>query len=157
MDIPNDNKIKYINPDNYTTQLNTYYNNINGILDDFQKTYVLAKMYPENEDYQLPFTNATDNLKSVLSKLFTLSNNIQSNIEVLNKDLLKYNHLIKEEKERNRKLRRKLGRLNNENNASIELIDDYKDIYNIRYLRNWSLLLSGVICIFFIKTYYKKV
>jgi hypothetical protein len=36
------------------------------------------------------------------------------------------------------------------------MISDYKDIYAKRYLRNWSLLLSSIICIVAIGTIYKK-
>ena len=44
----------------------------------------------------------------------------------------------------------------NTGNASSEMISDYKDMYNMNYLRNWSLLLSSVLCMVTIGLIYKN-
>ena len=44
----------------------------------------------------------------------------------------------------------------NTGNASSEMISNYKDMYNINYLRNWSLLLSSILCMITIGVIYKK-
>jgi len=61
-----------------------------------------------------------------------------------------------EERDKNKKLRQKLGMVEDKNNSSLEMINDYKEIYQINYLRNWALFLSTIICIFTIKTIYKN-
>jgi hypothetical protein len=36
------------------------------------------------------------------------------------------------------------------------MINDYREIYDIKYLRNWGLFLSTIICIYTISVVYKK-
>ena len=70
--------------------------------------------------------------------------------------MLLLNVLIEKEKAKNRSLKRKLGIIDHNNNAAIEMIDNYKQIYNMSYLRNWALFLSSLICIMTIGKIYKK-
>jgi methyl-accepting chemotaxis protein len=129
---------------------------VNVLLDEFKKIYVITKMNPTNEEYQQQFQNIINSLAEILSKLFTISNSVQVNIDEINKKLLELNVLIREERDRNRQLKIKLGMVENTGNASSEMISNYKDIYNMNYLRNWSLLLSSILCMITIGIIYKK-
>lgn len=140
----------------YIKQIEEYESSLNLSLDEFKKLYTITKMHPTNEEYQSLYQNAISNLSLILSKLFSLSNEIQTKTEKLNKDLFQFDSIIKTEKTKNIELKRKLGIVENKTNASSELIDDYKDIYESRYLRNWSLFLSSIFCIIAIKIVYKK-
>ena len=64
--------------------------------------------------------------------------------------------LIQREREKNRKLKKRLGIIEHENNAATEMISNYKEIYDMRYLRNWALGLSTLACIAAIGIVYKK-
>jgi hypothetical protein len=151
------NNVAYLTkPDQLTNNLNSAKNGLNIILDDYKKFYVLAKMYPENEEYQQQFSNVVDNIKQVLSNLFSLSNNVQVNINNISNDLNNINILIEEERKKNVKLKTKLGSVHHENNASNEMISDYKEKYDIRYLRNWGLGISALLGILAIHIVYKK-
>ena len=77
-----------------------------------------------------------------------MSNNVQINTDEINKKLFSLNTLIKQEKKRNLELKLKLGIVEDKNNASTELITDYKDIYLSDYLRNWGLFLSILVAVF---------
>lgn len=142
----------------YENKLHELDNGINLLLDEFKKNYVISQMQSNTniEEYQSLYQTSVDNLASVLSKLFILSNDVQINIDNINKKLFQINVLIKQEKNKNKSLKRKLGMIENKSNTSSVLIDDYKDIYDKRYLRNWGLLLSSIICILFIGIIYKK-
>ena len=154
MELENDYNFTKINQ--YKEKINELDSGVNLLLDEFKKLYVITKMYPNNEEYQTLYQNIINNLESVLSKLFSISNDVQVNIDKLNKKLFEFDNLIRSEREKNKELKIKLGIVENKSNAAFEMISDYKDIYAKRYLRNWSLLLSSIICIVAIGTIYKK-
>lgn len=154
-DIDNIN-INYKNTDEYLEKIKTLNDTLQYILDEFKKMFVLSKMYPENEEYQQQFSNITNNLKTILSNLFSLSNDVQVNIDNISKEMIKLNNLISVERETNGKLRKSLGIVEDKNNASTEMINNYKEIYDIRYLRNWALGISTLVCIATIGIVYKK-
>ena len=91
------------------------------------------------------FENIKGNMNKLSSDLFMLSNDVQSSTGELNKKLFALNVLIQEEKERNHKLKLKLGIVEHKNNAATELIYDYKNMYSEEYLRNWALFVSILI------------
>ena len=140
----------------YKEKIDELDSGINLLLDEFKKLYVITKMHPTNEEYQTQYQNVIDNLATVLSKLFSVSNDVQINIDNLNKKLFEFDILIREEREKNKELKRKLGIVENKSNAASEMISDYKDIYDKRYLRNWSLLLSSILCMVAIGIVFKK-
>jgi len=152
--------------DNYDEGLNKYNeyiekmkhldSGINILLDEFKKNYVIIKMNPNNEEYQQQFQNIINSLAEILSQLFKISNSVQVNIDDINKNLFELNVLITQEREKNRELKRKLGMVEHTGNASSEMIKNYKDIYNMNYLRNWSLLLSSILCMGAIGIIYKN-
>ena len=78
------------------------------------------------------------------------------NINELNKKLHELDVLIKIERKKNKELKKKLGIVEIENNSSSEMIDNYKTIYDTKYLQNWALLLSIIVCIITIGVTYKK-
>lgn len=153
MELENDNFTKTIQ---YKEKINELDSGVNLLLDEFKKLYVIKNMYPNDEEYQNLYENIINNLESVLSNLFSISNEVQVNIDKLNKKLFEFDNLIRSEREKNKELKIKLGIVENKSNATFEMISDYKDIYAKRYLRNWSLLLSSIICIVAIGTIYKK-
>ena len=140
----------------YKEKIDELDSGINLLLDEFKKLYVITKMHPTNEEYQTQYQNIINNLATVLTKLFSVSNDVQINIDNLNKKLFEFDVLIREEREKNEKLKRKLGIVENKSNAASEMISDYKNIYDKRYLRNWSLLLSSILCMVAIGTLFKK-
>jgi hypothetical protein len=97
------------------------------------------------------FASIRGNLEEVGTKFFTLSNDIQQNIDLINTKYLELNELIKVEKKKNEELKDKLGTVKNQNNASNEMIQNYKQIYNLDYLKNWGLFLSILIAALTIK------
>jgi hypothetical protein len=157
MELENENiDLNLKNPGEYINKLDELNGGVNLLLDEFKKIYIIAKMHPNNEDIQARYQDMTSNINQLQSKLFSVSNDIQVNINDINKKLLELDGLIRIERDKNRELRKKLGMVEHKNNSASEMIDNYREIYDIKYLRNWALFLSTVICIFTISALYKK-
>jgi len=152
----NDYEHNFKKSEQYTEKIDQLNSSVNLLLNEFKKLYVIINMHPTNEEYQTQYQNIINNLAEILSKLFSISNEVQVNIDNLNKKLFEFNILIRQEREKNKELKRKLRIVENDSNAAAEMISDYKNIYDNRYLRNWSLALSSIICIVAIGAIYKK-
>jgi hypothetical protein len=144
------------NSEQFTDKLDALQQKINPILEDFKKYYVFYNKNPDYPDYQSMFDKVKGQIVQVCSDLFTLENNVDANIDKINKALVELNLLIKEEKKKNRELKRKLGIAETENNAASELIDNYKEMYEESYLRNWGLGISILFAGLIISKVYKS-
>lgn len=154
----NDNDLfnKFKNPEEIKEKLTALQEKLPVIFDDFKKYFVFYSKNPEYPEYQQMFENIKNNLNNINSQLFTLSNEVEINTEEINKKMFALNVLIKQEKEKNKELKKKLKIVDEKNNASTELISDYKKMYDYGYLRNWGLILSTIISIILIKNIYKQ-
>jgi phosphoenolpyruvate-protein kinase (PTS system EI component) len=130
--------------------------NIGLLLDEFKRIYILSKMHPTNQEYQQQYENMTNGINNVQTKLFSISNDVQKNIDTLNKSLFDLHDEINIERETNEELKKKIRIIENKSNAASEMIHDYTKIYDERYLRNWALGLSTLICIISIGTIFQK-
>ena len=140
----------------YLNKLNELNGSVNLLLDEFKQVYVMYKMYPTNEEIQQQYQNMILNIEKIQSDLFSISNNVQVDINTINTLLLQLNTLIKKEKETNTEFKKQLGIVESTNNSAYEMINDYKEIYNIKYLRNWALILSTFLSIYTISIVFKK-
>jgi hypothetical protein len=143
-------------PEQYEIDLINLDIGTNLILDNFKKMYVQVKMYPENQEIQQQFSNVISSLEEKLANKFTLSNDIQVSTDDISQKLLLLDILISREREKNTNLKRQLGMIEHKTNAASEMISNYKEIYDMRYLRNWALVLSSIACIYAISVVYKK-
>jgi chromosome segregation ATPase len=145
------------NTDEYVTRLNELDNGIDILLDNFKHIYVTSKMHPDNEIYQQQYQMMINSLSELLSKLYSVSNELKINVNDLNNELLQINERIKEERKKNKELKKRLGIIEHESNAATEMISDFKNIYDYRYLRNFALFIGIFLCISTIKkTYMEK-
>jgi len=146
MDLEQDNLIDDLTkPPIFLAQINTLKEKLPSILDDFIKYYIFYNKNPEYNEYQQMFENIKGNLQNINSELFMTSNNIEKGIETINDRLQKINALIAKEKMKNRQLKRKLGIVEKTYNGSDELISDYKEMYNLDYLKNFALFYGIII------------
>jgi hypothetical protein len=143
-------------PEQFINNLDTLKQKIGPILEDFKKYYVFYNKNPEYPEYQSMFETVKSQMIQVCSDLFVLENNVLINTDQINKALIELNLLIREERKRNRELKRKLGIAETENNAAMEMIDNYKEMYDSGYLRNWGLGISILFAITVISKVYKS-
>lgn len=137
-------------PENYYTKLKVIKDSSEYLLDEYKKLYVIKHLNPENQEYQQQFSNIDDNVKQINTKLFSMSTDIKNNIRKLTEYIISLDNDIRSQRERKKILKRKIGIVKHETNAASEMFDDYKQIYNERYLRNWALgisIVSGVLVI----------
>lgn len=153
--IENDQFLKtYINPNQFINTLEPLHEQFPLLLENFIQYYVYFHRDPESQEYEKMFYTIEGNINSSNSQLNSLSRDVDHNINIINDRLLKLNELIKREKRVNKKLKKKLGIIENTANASEELIDEYKDVYESEYLRIWGLCLSIIVAIFVIASVY---
>ena len=126
------------------------------ILDDYKKYYVFHNMMPDYNEYQQMFETINSNLNEVTTKLFTTTNDIEVNTEKINKKLKSLSDLINQEKEKNHKFRNRLEMIDGKNNSSDILINNYTEMYDIKYIRNWGLAIGIVLSIVASMRIFKK-
>jgi len=132
-------------PELFTEKVQTLQEQLPAILDDFNKYFVLYNTDPNYPEFETTFNNIKQNLNTMGASLFMVSNNVEVNIENINKTFKLLDILITKERIKNRELRRRLGILDDKNNSSKELIDNYNEMYDTDYLRNWGLFLSSIV------------
>ena len=131
-------------PETFKEKVKTLEQQLPPILDDFNKYFVLYNKDPSYPEFENMFNNIKQNLNTSSSSLFMVSNDVDKNIDNINNTFKKLDVLITKERKENRELRRKLGLVENDYNSSKELIDNYNEMYDIDYLRNWGLVLSTI-------------
>jgi DNA repair ATPase RecN len=136
----------FTKPDIFEEKLQTLTHKLPGIIEEYKRAYLFHNKNPQNNEYQQIYESVKNNMITFNSEVFALSNDIDENIDKLNKVLHKLNVLIEDEKENNQKIKEKISNLENTEAASNELIHDYKQIYSLNYTKNWGLYVSIFIC-----------
>jgi len=112
------------------------------LLDEFKINYVLYHSEMENEEYFQAYMNIKNNVEQLNKDLANIENNIENNVVELNERMKQLNLLIQEERIKNRELKFKLGITENKYNSSEEMINDYVEMYNVDYLKNFSMIIG---------------
>jgi hypothetical protein len=136
---------QFVKPELFTERVKTLQQQLPPILDDFNKYFVLYNKTPNYPEYENMFNNIKQNLNNLGATLFMVSNEVDANIDNINKVFKSLDVLINRERKRNRELKRKLGIVETEANSSKEMINDYNQMYDDDYIRNWGLFLSTVV------------
>ena len=142
-------EITLTNPTNFNDVLNDIMEKMPFLLDIYNSAYVYYNMAPSNQEYQNAFMNVKNNIISTSGTLFALSNDIESNIKLITNYLKILDDRIQQEKILNEEIKTKIDSDTNKNNASNKMINDYKEIYKLKYLNNFNMLL-GIIFGFFV-------
>ena len=142
------NENTFVKPDNYVSNLKVLNEQMPMLLDEFKPAYVYYNMTPSYGDYQTNYFNIQNNISQSNANLFMETNNIQKSIETINKDLTKINTEIEKNKLTNKKLKVQLQDASNREDSSKQMIDDYKEMYNLQYLNNFNTLIGIVVGIY---------
>jgi len=133
------------NANNFLSKVSVLSNQLPAILDDFKKYYVFYNKTPEYDEYKQMFENIKANLNTTNSSLAKINKSVDSATEDINEKLAALNKLIRRERIKNRLLKRRLGREEEKYNGSDEMISNYKEMYEINYVRNWGMFLGILI------------
>jgi hypothetical protein len=142
IDTQNSNLNNFDNPQQFINKLGALHQKLPHVLDDFIKYYIFYNKNPDYPEYSQMFENIKSNLNNINSNLFTLTNSVDVNTNNISTRLFALNKAIKKEKIINHKLKHKLGILEQKIDSTDEMIDDYSQMYDERYLRNCALFLS---------------
>jgi len=135
-------------PAGFASKLNNLNETMPLLLDEFQKAYVFYNMAPASEEYKNFYYNARNNVISTNTQLFMTTNDIQKNIETINKDLIILNKNIQKQKKINEKLKKELSSVDSNMDSSKQRINEYTEMYRSKYLSNITVFIGIVIGIF---------
>ena len=142
-------------PSVFLSELDTIQRQLGPILDDFNKYFVFYHMNPQISENQQMYENIKNNIQEIYTKLLRISTDVDKNINQINNDYQELNKLIETLKERNTLLKQKLGIVEDTYDGSDTMISNYKDLYNLQYLKNFSLGLGLVFSLVLITKIFK--
>jgi hypothetical protein len=151
-----ENNFEFTSPDQFSSKLNALSEQLPPLLDDFQPAYVNYNSNPAFATYQNSFLNIRNNIINLNAELFITTNDIEKNIEIMNKELQNKNIEIDNEKKTNKKLKSQNKNADNKINGSYQMIDDYKEIYNLKYLNNFNIFFGIIFGVFICKTIFSS-
>jgi len=112
------------------------------ILDDFKKYYIFSSKNPDVEEYQRHYLDSKTNLQKINKEVFTMSNDIEKNIENLNVIVMRLNTKLSTEKQLNGELVTLNNKIQNTRNGAEIMLDDSVEIYNKQYYYNLEIFIS---------------
>jgi hypothetical protein len=130
----------------FDEKINTIKSQFFSSLDDFKKYYVYYNKNPEVNEFQNYYVNSKGQLQTMSRDLFLTTNNIDKNIDILDKQMSSMSAQLDDEKKLNKEMMKLISDLENTQNGSEVLIDDSKERYNQQWTRNVEMFL----CIIFI-------
>ena len=142
-------------PSIFLSQLNTIQSQLGPILDDFNKYFVFYNMNPQISENQQMYDNIKNNIQELYTSLLTITKDVDKNVNQINYEYQELNKLIEVLKKRNSILKQKLGIVEDTYDGSDTMISNYKDMYNLQYLKNFSLGLGIVFSLVLITKLFK--
>jgi hypothetical protein len=129
----------------------------NSALDDFSNSYLNYKMYPNYNEYQQIYANAQGVIDAMQADVFISTNDVQKNIDNLNKLIADLNAKIAGEKTKQTKIKEQLNNVTSDSNGSGLLALQSSTLYFDKYVYNITLII-GILVLFYslFKVYAKK-
>lgn len=137
------------NPAQLREKINTYSQQFHSVLDDFVKSYVNNKLYTDSSEYQQIYSNNMGIIQTLQANIFTLTNDVQKNIDTLNTSITGLDAKLVNVKKINIKLKKQSTNSESEGNGTDIMVSDSKLIYNNQYLTNISRGI-GILIIFYL-------
>lgn len=125
-------------------------------LDDFKKYYVYFNKNPEVNEFQNYYSNSKSQLQNLSRDLFLTTNNIDKNIDILDKEITAISIQLEDEKKLNKEMMEILKNLQNTQNGSEILINDSKSEYNQQYYKNVEIFIGMLIVSSLLAALFKK-
>jgi hypothetical protein len=137
--------ITLTNPKKFELDLKSLIERMPFILEIYNSAYVNYNMAPSNQEYENALLNVKNNIITTNGSLFVLSNDIDSNTKLITNKLRILDEKIQQEKILNKTLKVKSESDTDKINASSQMIDEYKEIYNLKYLNNFNIFIGIII------------
>ena len=140
--LPNPNDL--INPDSLSTMLNINYN---------QTLIDATNAFDSNSEN---FVTLKSTLNLYVSNLFEKYNTLIADSQLLPSNLTSLKSQLDTLKINNESLKQELDHIYELGDGSDELINDYKQVYNINYTRNWGIFASIFFSWYMLSTIFKS-
>ena len=140
------------------TRIQQSLNGLNTMITDAQSQYQFIVNNP-NTDVQNNQERLSDLKVKINRRITTLLNTdnyLINSITPLNTSITTLKQNITDIKKQNDKLVAKLHTMDEEMDETDELIDNYREIYNITFLRNWGIFLSILVSLYTLSTIFKS-
>lgn len=126
------------------------------VYESFEKSFVLHHKNENDNEYKQIYEGDKRNLDGIVNDGFLLENEVTNNMQHLNRNLEKLYVAIEILKKENKLLMKKALHLNKTVNTTDEMFDNFKEFYEIQYLRNWALVLAIIIVVITISKVFKS-
>ena len=137
----------YSPPSYYDTSLKDLNKRYYSVIENLAKYFPRNKLYPDYKAYSDPFNRETSEFNKIQTDFFLFKNNLESDIDNLDKDIQSVNERISNTEKENKTLDARLASLRNSNDASYGILQDTKLLYNQMLTGNWLMffILIGVV------------
>lgn len=131
-----------MNSQNIRQNLESIQSQLGSMLNEYKEYYILHNKEPDNEEYENYYQNASSNIERLKNNIFDIKKQIEKSNSELSNKLNTINGRINNARKKNNLLKNGLTYTEDEYNTSEEMIDDFVDIYNLMYMRNFSLFIG---------------
>ena len=126
----------------YSEKINSISQQFFSVLEDFKKYYVFFNKNPEVNEYQQFYLNSKTQLQNLNRDIFNTTNDIEKDIENLNRVMSGLNIKLSNEKELSGELTKLMNNLNNTGNGAYTMLEDTSEIYKKQYYKNIELVMG---------------
>ena len=130
---------------NYRTRLDDLQKQMPSVLEDYKKIYVEYNKSPENN--QRSYDTIMGNITNVNVELRKIQVEVDADITNFNNDMSEINKKISDNKNKNIEYKELLGDTTYKSNSADIMYNDYKELYESAYLKNWALLMGVIVSV----------
>ena len=130
---------------NYRTRVDDLQKQMPSVLDDYKKIYVEYNKSPENT--QRIYDKIMGNITNVNVQLRKIQVEVDADITTFNNDMSEINKKISDNKNKNIEYKELLGDTTYKSNSADIMYNDYKELYESAYLKNWALFMGVIVSV----------
>jgi ElaB/YqjD/DUF883 family membrane-anchored ribosome-binding protein len=129
----------------YQEQINNKATSFLSALDDFKKYYVYYNKNPEVQEYNKNFTDSKEQLQTLSSDVFQITNTIQRKIEEKSRAISGIEMKLQRQKVLSKEQEKTVNNLKSIQAGSSVMIDDSKTDYIFNYYKNLEIFVGILI------------
>ena len=137
----------------YQEQINNKANSFLSALDDFKKYYVYYNKNPEVQEYNKNFTDSKEQLQTLSSDVFEITNTIQRKIEEKNRAMSGIEMKLQRQKVLSQEQEKIINNLKSVQAGSTVMINDSKTDYIFNYYKNLEIFIGILILLGLLVSY----
>ena len=137
----------------YQEQINNKATSFLSALDDFKKYYVYYNKNPEVQEYNKNFTDSKEQLQTLSSDVFEITNTIQRKIEEKNRAMSGIEMKLQRQKVLSQEQEKIINNLKSVQAGSTVMINDSKTDYIFNYYKNLEIFIGILILLGLLVSY----